>query len=698
MKNKLTAVISVSICLLMVLSIFTACSLRKGNQGDNESTTLTPNDVWSPDNSEVYQPVQITDVELVELVSKALGDEAVGFDGNLSSLTDDQIEKVKKVAEQEGLLVDTDDQGNTVIKKEEPVPQTVIVTTAAPSSLVDEILSDADITNTANVTPEEYSKVSKAAEDRGATAVTDKNRNVTIYQTTVKQGTTAPVSTNANNVTGNSVTGAATTANENVTSPTQNNTPTTKKNNATSTPAPAETTGTWTTAHFTTLKPQTTIPPTTTVHNVTKRTKSMDKTFAQTYGDGAPAIFKNSVIVEDSIISVGNIFKNSAGKSTEYSNGLVVRYTTDGKQKWNDIISGDEITCLEDVILLADGNILVAGYTYATDMFSDEEYRCKDTIEGILIKYNLKGDVLWKKAFGGGADDIVYCAAATPDGGFIIGGKSDSEDYDFSNTGTGFKAYVAKFTSDGKLLWKQSLNGSQHCTVNDVAAANDGTIYVSIDTLNKDGDFAGIKNEGGLRYSVVEKLSSDGKLQWKKAIYESGILTTSSIAAVPGGGCIVVGDYSLERGKTDGEFTLKGAYNGGPSGSYDGFYINFDKDGNIEWKKTLVGFESDHITSITPVSYGFVLAGYTTSTDRDYTFGNNGDFDSFVVSIANDGEKLVTKSISGSGSDRAMGVIGKGENVYVCGSTVSTDIDFASVHGDGTNSAGFLFGFKLNQE
>ena len=182
-RNKLTVVISVALCLLLIASVFTACSFKKG--GEDESTTLSPGEDWGLSADETYQPVEIESVELAAIVSKALGEEANGFSGKLSDLSEAQLNKVKKVAEEEGYIVDTNDKGDTVIKK-----NSNLEVTAVNSEKESEILSEAGVKNTTRMSREDYEKVSKAANDRGATAVTDKDGNVTIVETTVKPTTT----------------------------------------------------------------------------------------------------------------------------------------------------------------------------------------------------------------------------------------------------------------------------------------------------------------------------------------------------------------------------------------------------------------------------------------------------------------------------------------------------------------------------
>ncbi|MCR5522662.1 MAG: hypothetical protein K6F64_03365 [Clostridia bacterium] len=690
MKNKLTAAVSVVLCLLLALSVFTACSVRKGDKENGESTSVTSNEGWSASGDDTYQPVEITGVELVELVSKALGDDAKDFNGDLSSLSKDQIDKVKKVAQQEGLIVDEDENGDVVIKKEE-VPTTVV-----PSSLADEIMSEAKVENRTKLTPEEYSRVSKAAEDRGVTAVTDSKGNVEI----VDRVTTVPSATTNNN--------NDTSASNN--NPNNNNNPTDKNGtSATSAPAslptgaPRVTTTIGTTHSGTTTKSSTNGPGITEA-STTKSTNSVTPDPIGSFGNGASCYFsRNAATSDGGSVAVGNSVKNSAGEVKDYASGLIVKYADNGSIEWSSITSADETLNFSDVAVLKDGSIIAVGDTFATDFVSDAEYKCKDTVEGVIVKFSSSGKTLWKKLFGGSGDDIIYAVDATSDGGFVIGGKSDSADFDMKNTGTGIKAFVARYSADGTLAWATGLSGKKHCTVTDVAVGSDGSIFASVETVNRDGDFEGINPfDNNKRYALVVKYTPSGSLAWKDVLYETGNVHAKGVAPTTDGGVAVAGYYITDSKniETKGTFAHdtdgNKIYNGG---SYDGYVIKYDGSGKKVWLTTLIGYQSDFITGIDDISSGFAVSGYTTSNNRDFTFTNNGDFDSFVYVVSSAGRKNTVKSFAGSGSDRAMGVAGKGTNIYICGASTSSDVDFAdcSSKSDGTSPIGFNIHYTANQ-
>ena len=654
MKNKITAVISIVVCLLMVISAFTACSVKKGENGDN--TTLTPDDNWRPGDEQAYQPMEITDVELVKLVNKALGDEAKGFNGDLSSLTDEQMKKVREEAKKEGYIVETDSEGDPVIKKE-PV-------TEVSSELYDEILSEADVENPTGLTPSEYEKVSQIAEEKGATAITNDDGSVTIVR---RITTTAPTATNPGTPTnptnpGNTNTSALPTGVTGVT-----NTPQSFSRNEVGTVAP--------------------------------KTTAVLPAFSNSYSNGTHCLFQSTDMTSDGAVSVGNTLLNSSGKVQEFSSALLVKFNEKGKRAWSDVLSADDMTGYNDVAVLKDGSVIAVGYTVGENIVPDSQYKCKGSVEGVMVKYSAKGERLWTKLFGGSGGDEIYCVAAAPDGGYVMGGSTTSKDFDLKNTSSAEnKAFVAKYNADGNLQWVKTMGGSKNCTTEDVAVSDQGIIFASIQALCIDGDMATFKGpSAGHRYTVAVKYNPDGTEGWKKCFYDEGNVLLNSICTGNDSGCVLAGYYSSRVEGNKG--TFKGIYNGGQPGTYDGAVIKLDGNGTKVWLTPIIGFQSDYLTGISKVNGGYAVTGYTTSTNRDFAFTNKGEYDGYVYVISNYGKLQASTSFAGSEVDRALGISSNGTDVFVCGASTSADGSFADCDykSNGTDSIGFLFKFNLQQ-
>ncbi len=667
MKNKFTARLCVFMCLVLVISTFAACSVKDKTK-DNTETTLTPDNQWYAGNG-VYEPVTIGNVELVELVNQALGEEAKDFTGDLNSLTPEQIEKVENLAADKGLIVEKDESGNTVIKEYE------VPTTQASKDEYNEIMSQASVVDPSNVSPSEYAEISKVASQNGMSAVTkpDSSKVEIIKPVTTKPQqqvppTAPPVITVPNG--GNQGTPATPNATTN----------TTKRNDHIAPP---------TTYRFT-------AGPTA---GTTKPVPMATSGWVNTYGGSSNDLLNDSAVTSDGgVVSVGITFSpEGRSQGSTGTAGMILKYNEKGKLQWSKLVDGDNSVAFESVAVLKDGSIIVAGYTNAQNFVNDAEYMAKGTLEGFIIKYDNSGKEVWRKIIGGSAGDMIYAVAETPDGGFVIGGKSESADGHFKDVGTKLrKAFMFKCDANGGILWRQALSGSKHCAVEDMKVNNAGEVFAVISSASADGEFADLEGaKTGRRTTVVVKLGNGGNIQWRKSYYESGIINMNSIELSNDGGCVIAGQYSA--GAEGNQFSFKGIYNGGTVGTFDGMIIKLDATGVTRWLLPLIGFENDFITDITKIDGGYAVSGYTASSNRDFSIPNSGNYDGFVYTVSEGGKAKSIHSFGGTFADQGRAICSNGSSLYVCGATNSADGFFANcdVKGKENSSVAFVSKFEL---
>lgn len=683
MKKKYTSRLAAIMCLVLLISSFAACSIKEGGL-DSTVPTVNPNqDSWYANG--VYEPVTITDVELVQLVNDALGSEAAGWDGNLGSLTNEQLEKVEQAAQNQGLIVEKDESGNTVIKKEE------IPTTQATPEEVTNIMNKVSVQDMSNVSPSQYVEISKVAASNNMAAVTKPGSSEVVI---VKPVPTSQAPVNPNNPS-NPVNPNNPSNPVNPNNPTQSQKPTqaptqapTFKPNQTEKPAVQGTTSVYVPP---TNKPVPTIAP----------TKAPMPTFSNawvsTYGDTRNDIFYSSEIFEKGVVTVGVTYPKDGSKTSAH----IIAYNDKNKKLWEDVITGDNVTTFEDVTVLSDGSIVAVGYTRSKvnlEGFTDADFKCKGTIEGIAVKYNKNGDIVWRKVYGGSAGDMIYAVTATPDGGFVLGGKSESTDADLKGLGTlKIKAFMLKCDTNGNVQWGQALSGSKHSAVEDLTSNSAGEIYATIDARTGDGEYASIEGaQTAKRTTVVAKLNPNGAIAWSRCFWDTGRTELYSIETTSDGGCIIAGQYTAAAGGTEGSF--KDFHNGG---NFDCMIIKMNPNGVVNWMTPIIGFESDFASSIVKIRGGYAVTGYTTSSNRDFPISNKGDNDIFIYTIDEYGAKKNIYSLGGSASDNACGICSDGnDSVYICGSTNSGDGYFAecSAKGNENVAVGFISRFALSAQ
>jgi hypothetical protein len=264
-------------------------------------------------------------------------------------------------------------------------------------------------------------------------------------------------------------------------------------------------------------------------------------------------------------------------------------------------------------------------------LFTARDAAAKASDKSSLVK------IEWQKSFGGRGGDEAHSIQQTTDGGFIVAGWSRSTDGDVSGNHGDYDYWVLKLASSGTIQWQKSLGGSGTAGPWRVLIqqTTDGGYIVVGYTTSTDGDVSG--NHGGGDCWVV-KLSASGEIQWQKALGGSGQDVGASIQQTTDGGYIVAGASSSNDGDVSGNH-----------GSGDCWVVKLSTSGTIQWQKSLGGSGQDIGHSIQQTTDGgYIVAGYSTSTDGDVS-GNHGGGDGWVVKLTPSGEIRWQKSLGGSG-------------------------------------------------
>lgn len=347
----------------------------------------------------------------------------------------------------------------------------------------------------------------------------------------------------------------------------------------------------------------------------------------------------------------------------------VVKYDADGKQLWKYVTGGDGDIMPESITELKDGSLVVAGVTAATDTDAPKH---SDSVSSLIIKLSKSGKLLWMYSFPGDSKktgDQAKSVAATPDGGFLVGGQASSNAGFFKGDKES-TAYLFKFDKNCNLKWRKSLAGSKANYFAGIDVADNGDIYTTCVTTSSDGDFSAlVKGKAYTKNTVLLKLNKNGDLKWSKNLDGSGNSEFNHVIALKDG-CAVAGSYSIVN-RADGIYNLS-------YGKSDGYVIRYDKDGNVCWAHNYGGSDEDYIHGFTRIDGGFAIAGTTKSSDFDFQgYGHGGEEDAFVIYLNEQGETAAVVILDGTKADSILGLATlKDGCVAAAGWTQSSDNAF----------------------
>ncbi len=359
------------------------------------------------------------------------------------------------------------------------------------------------------------------------------------------------------------------------------------------------------------------------------------------------------------------------------------------------------------ILQTSDGGYVFIGETESND--GDVSGNHKDSIGNYLydiwlVKTTPSGSILWQKCFGGTSHETPASLIQTRDGGFLIFGQSRSHDGDVTNNGTGWPvgsnqfggedAWVFKTDSLGELKWNLCIGGRSGWQIlNSVIETKNGFIGVGSTSSNEEG----WPLHGALGGdALVVKFNSQGEV-WHKLIGGSGGDDANDVIAASDSTYIFVGytssnDYDISCAHVPTQATL------------NMLAVKFDSDGKILWQKCYGGSTKVSIANcIIGTPKGYMLGGYTTSTDGDVS-GMHGAQDGWIVEIDSGGTLIDQHCFGGSGYDYINSIVQTKEgNFAFAGITFSTDGDLSDLHRDKSDSSDawvgeFSPGWKLNWE
>jgi len=274
--------------------------------------------------------------------------------------------------------------------------------------------------------------------------------------------------------------------------------------------------------------------------------------------------------------------------------------------QWQKTYGGTDSDEARSIHQTRDGGYIVAGTTSSDDGDVGPNH---GYYEAWVLKLDSIGSVQWKRFYGGGSLEKIYCIQQTSDGGFAMAGFTDSNDGDVSGNHGDKDAWVVKLDSTGGIQWQKCLGGSGWEDAWDLKQTSDGGYVVAGRSGSTDGDVT--VNHGSLDYWVV-KLNNIGELEWQKSLGGSFLDIAYSICETTDGGYIVTG----ESNSPDGDVT-------GVHGSADYWVVKLNFEGKIEWQKALGGTGLDRANHISQTAEGgYIVLGQSRSNNGDVTGGH----------------------------------------------------------------------------
>ena len=320
----------------------------------------------------------------------------------------------------------------------------------------------------------------------------------------------------------------------------------------------------------------------------------------------------------------------------------------------------------------------------------DKKDRGRGEADFWIIKLNAKGGEEWQKTIGGSGQDEVTCMVRTRDGGFVVGGTSSS-DKSGEKTEDGFGGldyWVMKLDKNGKIVWQKTFGGQYNDELRSIAATDDGGFLLggssNSSPLNNAtaGAFGGTKTSNCLGehdYWII-KIDIDGNEQWQKTIGGKGDDELYVVHTTADGNYVLGGNSNSESGEDKKSSNQSGT---------DFWVIKIDKETTeILWQETYNIAKADILTSLVENNdKTILLGGYAQGEEvkskalksgksLNQTQGDNkmkkGTGDYVAIKINEKGDELWRKEVGSDGQEILKKVIETRDGGYLMAGTSKT--------------------------
>ncbi len=314
-------------------------------------------------------------------------------------------------------------------------------------------------------------------------------------------------------------------------------------------------------------------------------------------------------------------------------------------KEWDKRFGGSGSDALYTIQQTTDGGYLLGGDS-DSPVGGDKSQGSKGSTDFWIVKTNAAGTKEWDKSFGGNLAENMYAVMQTNDGGFILGGESKSgiSGDKTQDAHGGLDYWIVKTDASGTKQWDVRFGGSGDDELRSVQQTTDGGyILAGFSSSGISGD----KSEAGrgvTDYWLV-KTDANGIKQWDARFGGASTDELRSCSQTIDGGYILAG-FSKSVISGDKTFACLGAT--------DYWIVKINAEGVKQWDAVFGGSDSEYLYAIQQTAdEGYILGGYSESgITGDVTEDCKGGFDFWMVKTDASGGKQWDKRFGGSGYDK----------------------------------------------
>jgi hypothetical protein len=358
-------------------------------------------------------------------------------------------------------------------------------------------------------------------------------------------------------------------------------------------------------------------------------------------GNGFDQLVSAKETIDGGYILGGYSSSDISGEKMQSSRGdddyWIVKLDANKNIIWDRTYGGTGVDRLTSIIETADGGYLMGGSS-DSNISGEKNENSRGSLDMWILKVDSFGNIMWQKTFGGSNSDWVESIVTTTDGAYILAGNSQSNISGEKNQNSkgGNDYWIIKITSSGSIIWQKTIGGNNSDQLKSIRDTNDGNYILGGDSFS---NISGDKTETTVSNSIdawVIKINNLGQILWQKDIGGDTTETFSDIRTTADNGFIlgIMSNSGISGNKTEAS-----------RGDRDYWMVKLDANGNFEWDKTIGGDRIDQPQAIVQANDGgYVTVGWSQSDiSGDKTENKSGLQDLWIVKL-----QLCSQNLSAS--------------------------------------------------
>ena len=327
--------------------------------------------------------------------------------------------------------------------------------------------------------------------------------------------------------------------------------------------------------------------------------------FENSYTKGYASYFSDVIEYSEGYIAVGGAQFSKEQVDDNATDGLIVLYDKEGRQKDTKTIQISGDTTFNKVLLVDDGFIVI-GQSILQNMVIGTDPKAG----ALMIKYNFDLKEEWRVNYGGSKSGNFNDAIIDGDYIYLVG--KDATRY----------GLIAKYTLEGEKVFTKSYEYTDTVGFSSIVKVGDSFFVAGSKTINIDA-----KDEDKVTEGLIVKYNSNGEVEDEVTFSKNNNARFNKIER-DGDNLVVVGHtYKIDEEKSSDTYNYL---------DYRGIIVKCDKDLKEISKETFNGKGVDYFSDVINLSDGYLVGGASSSKELG---SNNKDYRTYFLKYNKDLEK-----------------------------------------------------------